>query len=106
MSKEQEATDPGGQDQDAACPFPTPKTLLSPLTLHSIYLLIFNKNISPSLSILFKELHLEEIGQGLNMPHTEKACCIFVPSLRKEPVTARGKSSTIKSQNRKENDTW
>lgn len=47
-----------------------------------------------------------EIGQRLGMHHTERPCCIFVPSLRNEPVVTREKSSTTKSQNRKENDAW
>lgn len=40
------------------------------------------------------------------MYHTGGACCIFVPSLRNEPAVARGKSSTTKSQHRKENEAW
>lgn len=46
------------------------------------------------------------MSQGLNVHHTGRACCIFVPSLRNEPVVARGESSTTDSQNRKENDAW
>lgn len=46
------------------------------------------------------------MSQGLNVHYTGRACCIFVPSLRNEPVVARGKSSTTESQNRKENDAW
>lgn len=40
------------------------------------------------------------------MHHTGRACCIFVPSLRNEPLVARGKGSTTQSQNRKENEAW
>lgn len=43
---------------------------------------------SLSLALLSNKVasFLQNVFQGLNMQHTGRACCIFVPSLRNDPV--------------------
>lgn len=90
-ARKQKARNPGGQEKDAAFPFPLhPTGLLHPS----------HHPFKPNSFILIKSC------QGLSTHHADRACCIFFPSLGNSPVVARGKSSTTKSQNRKEHGAW
>lgn len=64
-TRQPEARDQGGQEEDAAFPRPLSHVLLIP---HPPF---------PK-----RELYCEKICQGLTMCHAERVCCILVPSLR------------------------
>lgn len=72
-ARKQKARNPGGQEKDAAFPFP----------LHPTGLLLPSHHpFKPNSFILIKSC------QGLSTHHADRACCIFVPSLRNSPVVA------------------
>lgn len=73
---------------------------------HSLFLCTKWGSFSPLPPFKHNSFILIKSPQGLNVHHADRACCIFVPSLGNSPGVARGKSSTTKSQNRKENGAW